>query len=139
VTYIRDVFSLQLGTDLLQYPESVTSPARRGRYRCGRAPTRAGRTADRDRLLAGTALGIIGGWRHGGWGWTRVQADVPCRRFRNSLLALVADRVVAEARYLSVCSRPEGLTTAELDPALETRRSSEARIYHSLTARADDS
>jgi peptide/nickel transport system permease protein len=62
VTYLNDIFHLNFGTDVSQYPASVSS------LLAQTLPwtiTLVG-TATVIAFLVGTALGIVAGWRHGG-------------------------------------------------------------------------
>ena len=63
VTYLRDVFTLNFGTDLLQYPARVST------LLAATIPWTLALvgTATVIAFLAGTLLGILAGWRHGGW------------------------------------------------------------------------
>jgi peptide/nickel transport system permease protein len=63
LTYLRDVFTLNFGTDVLQYPAPVTS------LLAATIPWTLALvgTATVIAFLTGTLLGIIAGWRHGGW------------------------------------------------------------------------
>jgi peptide/nickel transport system permease protein len=62
-TYLNDVFHLNFGTDVAQYPATVS--ALLGQT-IPWTLTLVG-TATVIAFFAGTALGIIAGWRHGGW------------------------------------------------------------------------
>jgi peptide/nickel transport system permease protein len=96
VTYLRDVFTFNFGTDLLQYPASVTSLLGET------IPWTLALvgTATVIAFLAGTALGIIGGWRHGGW----LDRGLPALMFLQAIpyffLALVLIELVAERVHL---------------------------------------
>ncbi|HUC57466.1 MAG TPA: ABC transporter permease [Streptosporangiaceae bacterium] len=63
VTYIGDVFTLNFGTDVLQYPAKVST------LLAATIPWTLALvgTATVIAFFAGTLLGIIAGWRHGGW------------------------------------------------------------------------
>jgi peptide/nickel transport system permease protein len=96
VTYLDDVFHFNFGTDLLQYPATVTSLL--------------GETIPWTLALVGTAtviafgvgttLGIIGGWRHGGW----LDRALPGLMFLQAIpyffLALVLIELLAERVHL---------------------------------------
>ena len=92
VNYLRDVFTFNFGTDLLQYPASVTSLLGET------IPWTLALvgTATVIAFLAGTALGIIAGWRHGGW----LDRGLPGLMFLQAIpyffLALVLIEVLAE-------------------------------------------
>jgi peptide/nickel transport system permease protein len=62
VTYLNDVFHFNFGTDLLEFPATVTSLLGET------IPWTLALvgTATVIAFLAGTVLGIVGGWRHGG-------------------------------------------------------------------------
>jgi peptide/nickel transport system permease protein len=63
LTYLDDVFHLNFGTDVSQYPATVS--ALLGQT-IPWTLTLVG-TATVIAFFAGTALGIVAGWRHGGW------------------------------------------------------------------------
>ncbi|HET7018288.1 MAG TPA: ABC transporter permease [Streptosporangiaceae bacterium] len=92
VTYLSDVSRFNFGTDLLQYPSSVTSLLGET------IPWTLALvgTATVIAFLAGTALGIIGGWRHGGW----LDKTLPGLMFLQAIpyffLALVLIELLAE-------------------------------------------
>jgi peptide/nickel transport system permease protein len=96
VNYLRDVFTFNFGTDLLQFPASVTS------LLAETIPWTLALvgTATVIAFLAGTALGIIGGWRHGGW----LDRGLPALMFLQAIpyffLALVLIELVAERFHL---------------------------------------
>jgi peptide/nickel transport system permease protein len=96
VSYLHHVFTFNFGTDLLQYPASVTSLLGET------IPWTLALvgTATVIAFLAGTALGIIGGWRHGGW----LDRGLPALMFLQAIpyffLALVLIELVAERLHL---------------------------------------
>ncbi len=96
LTYLSDVFRFNFGTDLLQYPSSVTSLLGET------IPWTLALvgTATVIAFLLGTALGIIGGWRHGGW----LDKTLPGLMFLQAIpyffLALVLIEVLAEQVHL---------------------------------------
>ena len=96
VTYLSDVFRFNFGTDLLQFPASVTS------LLAQTIPWTLALvgTATVIAFLVGTALGIIGGWRHGGW----LDKALPGLMFLQAIpyffLALVLIELVAEQIHL---------------------------------------
>ncbi len=96
VTYLDDVFHFNFGTDLLEFPATVTSLLGET------IPWTLALvgTATVIAFLAGTVLGIIGGWRHGGF----LDKTLPGLMFLQAIpyffLALVLIEFLAERIHL---------------------------------------
>jgi peptide/nickel transport system permease protein len=92
IEYLRDVFTLNFGTDLLEYPARVST------LLAETIPwtlTLVG-TATVIAFVVGTGLGIVAGWRHGGW----LDRALPGLMFLQAIpyffLALILIEVLAE-------------------------------------------
>jgi peptide/nickel transport system permease protein len=96
VTYLGDVFTLNFGTDVLQYPAKVST------LLAATIPwtlVLVG-TATVIAFLVGTGLGIVAGWRHGGW----LDRALPGLMFLQAIpyffLALILIEVLAARLHL---------------------------------------
>ncbi len=96
LTYLGDVFTLNFGTDSFQYPAKVTT------LLAATIPWTLALvgTATVIAFLVGTLLGIIAGWRHGGW----LDRALPGLMFLQAIpyffLALILIEVLAARLHL---------------------------------------